>query len=125
MSTSSGRRQSTPPCSRRSRPRRPTSDDARRAGGWAPRSRPRTGSPRPDRGAPLAALAARARPRAMARYIEFEGVDFRFPARGAPGPLVLRDFALEIERGEFFCLLGPSGCGKTTVLNLLAGFEQP
>jgi NitT/TauT family transport system ATP-binding protein len=38
---------------------------------------------------------------------------------------VLRDFSLEIERGEFFCLLGPSGCGKTTVLNLLAGFEHP
>jgi NitT/TauT family transport system ATP-binding protein len=33
------------------------------------------------------------------------------------------DFALA--RGEFFTLLGPSGCGKTTVLNLLAGFEQP
>jgi NitT/TauT family transport system ATP-binding protein len=34
-------------------------------------------------------------------------------------------FALEIEAGEFFCLLGPSGCGKTTVLKLLAGFEAP
>jgi NitT/TauT family transport system ATP-binding protein len=38
---------------------------------------------------------------------------------------VLKGLSMEIERGEFFCLLGPSGCGKTTVLNLLAGFEQP
>jgi NitT/TauT family transport system ATP-binding protein len=34
-------------------------------------------------------------------------------------------FSVEIEAGEFFCLLGPSGCGKTTVLKMLAGFESP
>jgi NitT/TauT family transport system ATP-binding protein len=34
-------------------------------------------------------------------------------------------FSLDIETGEFFCLLGPSGCGKTTVLKMLAGFEAP
>lgn len=32
---------------------------------------------------------------------------------------------LEIKEGEFICLLGPSGCGKTTLLNLIAGFDQP
>jgi NitT/TauT family transport system ATP-binding protein len=32
---------------------------------------------------------------------------------------------LEIRDREFCCLLGPSGCGKTTVMNMIAGFEQP
>lgn len=33
--------------------------------------------------------------------------------------------SLDIARGSFHCLLGPSGCGKTTLLNMVAGFEQP
>ena len=33
--------------------------------------------------------------------------------------------SLEIEPGEFVCLLGPTGCGKSTLLNSLAGFVHP
>ena len=32
---------------------------------------------------------------------------------------------LEIEPGEFVCILGPSGCGKSTLLNTVAGFIEP
>lgn len=32
--------------------------------------------------------------------------------------------SLDIQKGEFICLLGPSGCGKTTLLNAIAGFEK-
>jgi NitT/TauT family transport system ATP-binding protein len=32
---------------------------------------------------------------------------------------------LEIQPGEFVCLVGPSGCGKTTLLNLVAGLTRP
>ena len=32
---------------------------------------------------------------------------------------------LTVEQGQFLTLLGPSGSGKTTILNMIAGFEQP
>jgi putative spermidine/putrescine transport system ATP-binding protein len=38
---------------------------------------------------------------------------------------VVKDFTLDIAKGEFVSLLGPSGCGKTTVLRMVAGFEVP
>jgi len=39
--------------------------------------------------------------------------------------LVLDKISLQIKPGEFVCFVGPSGCGKTTLLNLIAGLEQP
>jgi multiple sugar transport system ATP-binding protein len=38
---------------------------------------------------------------------------------------VLKGIDLALEDGEFLVLLGPSGCGKTTLLNVIAGLEQP
>ena len=37
----------------------------------------------------------------------------------------VRDFNLEVKRGEFVTFLGPSGCGKTTTLRMIAGFDIP
>lgn len=39
--------------------------------------------------------------------------------------LAVDQFFMEIDQGEFICLLGPSGCGKTTVLRMIAGLEHP
>lgn len=38
--------------------------------------------------------------------------------------LVVKDFSLDVAKGEFLTLLGPSGSGKTTVLMMIAGFES-
>ncbi len=39
--------------------------------------------------------------------------------------VVVEDFNLDIDKGEFVSFLGPSGCGKTTTLRMVAGFELP
>ncbi|WP_297735661.1 ABC transporter ATP-binding protein [uncultured Maricaulis sp.] len=36
----------------------------------------------------------------------------------------LNRVSIEIDEGEFVCLLGPSGCGKTTLLRLIAGLSD-
>jgi ABC-type Fe3+/spermidine/putrescine transport system ATPase subunit len=52
--------------------------------------------------------------------LELKDVEKRF------GPVTAVDrCSLDVARGEILALLGPSGCGKTTLLNLVAGFEDP
>jgi NitT/TauT family transport system ATP-binding protein len=58
------------------------------------------------------------------RAVSFEGVGKLF-RQGEREVHALRDCSLRIAEGEFFSLLGPSGTGKTTLLNLVAGFDQP
>lgn len=38
---------------------------------------------------------------------------------------ILKDFNLDIIRGEFLTIIGSSGCGKTTVLKLINGLISP
>ena len=41
------------------------------------------------------------------------------------GPAVIvKDFDLNIKRGEFVCLIGHSGCGKSTLLSMVAGLND-
>jgi NitT/TauT family transport system ATP-binding protein len=45
--------------------------------------------------------------------------------RGPNAVLALDKISLEVQRGEFVCLVGASGCGKSTLLNLVAGLDRP
>ena len=55
--------------------------------------------------------------------ISIKNLSFSYP--DAPDRLILKDIDLEVDDGEFVCLLGQSGCGKSTLLRLLAGLEKP
>lgn len=42
------------------------------------------------------------------------------------GPfVVLDDVSLDVQEGEFICVIGHSGCGKSTLLDMVSGFNQP
>jgi nitrate/nitrite transport system ATP-binding protein len=52
-------------------------------------------------------------------FLELHGVSKSYGNRS-----VLRDVNLEVEEGEFVCIVGYSGSGKTTLVSLIAGLIQ-
>lgn len=45
--------------------------------------------------------------------------------RGSETLHVLKDYDLQVAKGEFLALMGPSGCGKSTLLNLMGALDEP
>lgn len=60
----------------------------------------------------------------MSSPLHIRNVDMVFNTQKGPFH-ALDDICLEIEAGEFICLIGHSGCGKSTLLNLIAGLTLP
>src|SRR5690242_17761818 len=58
----------------------------------------------------------------MSHYVELDRLTKVFSSKG-PAGVVVKDFSLTIEKGEFVSLIGHSGCGKSTVLSMLAGLS--
>jgi NitT/TauT family transport system ATP-binding protein len=52
--------------------------------------------------------------------VEFRNVTKRFGAKD-----VIVDCSFEVAPRQFTALIGPSGCGKTTIIDLIAGYEEP
>jgi nitrate/nitrite transport system ATP-binding protein len=59
------------------------------------------------------------------KFISIEGIAKRYPAPNGATTTIFEDLWLSMPRGEFGCVIGHSGCGKTTVLNILAGLDEP
>jgi bicarbonate transport system ATP-binding protein len=56
--------------------------------------------------------------------LRFEGLGKVYPTPTGPYP-VLENVNLQVEQGEFICVIGHSGCGKSTLLNMVSGFARP
>jgi putative ABC transport system ATP-binding protein len=50
---------------------------------------------------------------------------FKFHEQGGERVPILRGIDLEVEPGEFVCVMGPSGSGKSSLLHLLSGLDEP
>ncbi|TGG93558.1 ABC transporter ATP-binding protein [Natronospirillum operosum] len=57
-------------------------------------------------------------------HITADSVSIVFDSVGKRN-VAVDDASVDIQPGEFVCILGPSGCGKSTLLNAIAGFVQP
>ncbi len=57
-------------------------------------------------------------------FLSIDNVSKVYPTPKGPYT-VLDGVNLEINEGEFICLIGHSGCGKTTLLNMISGFNTP
>ncbi|MCH9055572.1 nitrate ABC transporter ATP-binding protein [Synechococcus sp. PCC 6716] len=57
-------------------------------------------------------------------FLRLEQVSKVYPTSNGPFT-VLTDITLDIQAGEFICVIGHSGCGKTTLLNMVSGFVRP
>ena len=56
--------------------------------------------------------------------LRFEQLGKVYATPRGPYP-VLANINLEVNQGEFVCVIGHSGCGKSTLLNMVSGFATP
>lgn len=59
-------------------------------------------------------------------FVRVENVSKTYGDNGAAsGVRVLANITLEIQEGEFVCLMGPSGSGKSTLLTIMGAMNRP
>src|SRR6187455_1370922 len=60
----------------------------------------------------------------MSAYVEISQLMKAYVAAGGRQSVIVKDFNLRIEKGEFVTVIGHSGCGKSTQLMMLAGLTD-
>ena len=59
-------------------------------------------------------------------FLTVENLAKKYPGKNKDDTFVVFDGVnIDIQKGEFVCIIGHSGCGKSTILNVLAGLDEP
>ncbi len=58
-------------------------------------------------------------------FLEIDGLAKRFSTDDGTQLTVFENVDFDIAKGEFVCIIGHSGCGKSTIMNVLAGLDEP
>ena len=58
------------------------------------------------------------------QFVNVEGLSKVYPSK-QQDTVVFEHVNIGIDKGEFVCIIGHSGCGKSTILNVLAGLDEP
>lgn len=62
--------------------------------------------------------------RAQVPKLALRNVSLSYATNSHNRLVALKNINLQVQPGEFLCIVGPSGCGKSTLLHLIAGLHQ-
>ncbi len=57
--------------------------------------------------------------------VRLQDVSLSYQTESGTELLALDRIDLDVQQGEFLCIVGPSGCGKSTLLHLIAALQKP
>lgn len=58
-------------------------------------------------------------------FLSIENLQKSYSSKKQQDIVVFKNVDMKIDQGEFVCIIGHSGCGKSTILNILAGLDEP
>jgi NitT/TauT family transport system ATP-binding protein len=70
------------------------------------------------------ALTATLQPEPQIPKLSLSDVSLSYETNSSGHLVALKNINLQVQPGEFLCIVGPSGCGKSTLLHLIAGLQR-